>query len=251
MVADRDQLVTILRNRRYPSLVISTATYIGIEHNASSGPAFQEGLALLLDRVLGAPVAGGCYRVGRSREWLERSSAFRHGTAARVPLERARSRRSRGRRGARPPRSRRVLKLRGLKYDPISEERLPARARARIEALVAGRTSYVVHSPTLGWTLKPGGATELYRASAQGLQAERDYAATPPPGILRIAAFGDSFTHADDVSNAGGLWTRQLEALDPRLEALNFGVPGYAPDQALLRYRRRDGASSRKSCCSA
>jgi hypothetical protein len=50
-----------------------------------------------------------------------------------------------------------LSKLRGLKYDPISEQRLPARARERTEALVAGRTAYVVHSPTLGWTLKPGG----------------------------------------------------------------------------------------------
>ena len=129
-----------------------------------------------------------------------------------------------------------LSKLRGLKYDPISEERLPAMARERIAALVAGRTAYVAHSPTLGWTLKPRGVAFPYRASAQGLRADRDYALVPPPGILRIAAFGDSFTHADDVTNEEA-WTRQLEALDPRLEVLNFGVLGYAPDQALLRYQ--------------
>ena len=125
-------------------------------------------------------------------------------------------------------------KLRGLKYDPISEERLPARARARIEALVAGRTSYVVHSPTLGWTVRQVAARRRSTGERQGLRADRDYA-DAAPGILRIAAFGDSFTHGDDVPNAQ-TWTRQLELLDPRLEVLNFGVIGYAPDQALIRY---------------
>jgi predicted alpha/beta superfamily hydrolase len=47
MVEDRDQFVAVLGGRGYPGLSISTATYIGIEHNSSSGPAFREGLALL------------------------------------------------------------------------------------------------------------------------------------------------------------------------------------------------------------
>jgi hypothetical protein len=54
---------------------------------------------------------------------------------------------------------------------------------------------------------------------------------------LRLAAFGDSFTHASDVAN-GETWHRRLEELNPRLEVLNFGVPGFEPGQALLRYRR-------------
>ncbi len=47
MVEDRDQFVALLRSRGYTGLSISTATYIGIEHDSSSGPAFREGLALL------------------------------------------------------------------------------------------------------------------------------------------------------------------------------------------------------------
>ena len=47
MVKDRDEWVDRLRSRGYPGLRIQTATYVGIEHNQSSGPAFREGLAEL------------------------------------------------------------------------------------------------------------------------------------------------------------------------------------------------------------
>ncbi len=107
-----------------------------------------------------------------------------------------------------------LSKLRGLKYDPISEERLAPRARSRIEALLSGQTTYVVHSPTLGWTLKPGGRTELYRANAQGIRADREYAEAPPPGCLRVAAFGDSFTRS---------WTARI--LSAALVAVAIAVP--------------------------
>ena len=55
MVADRDQLVTMLRNRRYPSLVISTATYVGIQTRFQLRPRVPGGPGVaLLDRVLGS-----------------------------------------------------------------------------------------------------------------------------------------------------------------------------------------------------
>jgi predicted alpha/beta superfamily hydrolase len=47
MVYDRDEWVDRLRSRLYPRLRIGTATYVGIEHNLSSGPAFREGLTEL------------------------------------------------------------------------------------------------------------------------------------------------------------------------------------------------------------
>ncbi len=47
MVSDRDEWVDRLRGRKYPGLHIQTATYVGIEHNLSSGPAFREGLTEL------------------------------------------------------------------------------------------------------------------------------------------------------------------------------------------------------------
>jgi predicted alpha/beta superfamily hydrolase len=47
MLRDRDDFVQQLRARNYPGLRIVTATYDGIPHDQSSGPAFREGLAEL------------------------------------------------------------------------------------------------------------------------------------------------------------------------------------------------------------
>ena len=41
--------------------------------------------------------------------------------------------------------------------------------------------------------------------------------------------------HADDVGNAAA-WSAVVEAKAPGIEVLNFGVGGYGPDQAYLRY---------------
>jgi hypothetical protein len=61
--------------------------------------------------------------------------------------------------------------------------------------------------------------------------------AKAPRGRVLLAAFGDSFVHGDEVEDAE-TWE---EALGARLGAdiLNFGVPGYGVDQALLFYRRK------------
>jgi hypothetical protein len=56
-----------------------------------------------------------------------------------------------------------------------------------------------------------------------------------------VAAFGDSFTYGDEVATRDS-WPARLEALDAGLEVLNYGVPGYGLDQALLRYRREGAA---------
>ena len=69
-----------------------------------------------------------------------------------------------------------------------------------------------------------------------GSRADREYAETPPAGVLRLACFGDSFTHGSEVSTED-TWAYQLEQRDSRLEVLNFGVGGYGTDQALLRFR--------------
>jgi hypothetical protein len=128
-----------------------------------------------------------------------------------------------------------LSRLRGVRYEPVSALALPARARARIQDQLEGRTRYIAFSPVLGWTLRQAAVAGPYRANAQGMRGDRNYEHRPPPGVVRVAAFGDAFTHGEDVSNEE-TWTRRLELLDPRLEVLNFGVMGYAPDQGLLRY---------------
>jgi hypothetical protein len=82
---------------------------------------------------------------------------------------------------------------------------------------------------------------------AHGARSEREYADAPPAGVVRLVCFGDSFTHGDEVSN-GDTWELQLEALDARYEALNYGVGGYGTDQALLRFRREGLHGARVAC---
>ena len=128
-----------------------------------------------------------------------------------------------------------------LGYTPVVTASIAASHRRMLEDLLAGNTTYVTHSPALGWTIKPSGSSPLYRANSQGFRANRNYEPRPLASRLRIAAFGDSFTHGDDVGNAD-TWQEALARVNDRLEVLNFGVGGFGLDQAYLRYRQ-DGVA--------
>jgi len=108
--------------------------------------------------------------------------------------------------------------------------------RRLLNRVLDGDAPYLTFSPTLGWTVKPSGRTPLYRANSQGIRADREYDRTPVQVIVRLAAFGDSFTHGDGVGNEG-TWEHLLETANPGLEVLNFGVGGFGLDQAFLRYQ--------------
>jgi hypothetical protein len=116
--------------------------------------------------------------------------------------------------------------------------------RGGLERIAAGDT-YVAFDQALGWTVTPGlsraANSATYRSNGAGMRGDREYALDPPESGPRLAAFGDSFTHCDDVEN-DECWTAQLEAEIPGVEVLNFGVSGYAPDQAWLRYQREGRA---------
>ena len=129
----------------------------------------------------------------------------------------------------------------GLDYAPRAWAGLRFKQGQSLRALLAGAPTYVIHDPRLGWTLRPDAVSEragglVYRTSSRGLRADRDPPPEPPPGTVRIAACGDSFTHGSDVGFAD-TWGERLEELDPRLEVLNFAVIGYGTDQAWLRCR--------------
>lgn len=130
-----------------------------------------------------------------------------------------------------------LVRLRGVEVPSGARFRLDAAPRARLERILAGQEPYYPFDPELGWTVRPNGRLPLYRANSQGIRADVEYAPEPPPGVLRIAAFGDSFVHGTEVANRD-TWPALLAALRPDLEVLNFGVGGYGIDQAWLRWRR-------------
>jgi hypothetical protein len=91
--------------------------------------------------------------------------------------------------------------------------------------------------PGLGWRYTPGFRGDRHRINHQGLRGDREYATAPPPGVDRLAAFGDSFVYGNEVDTPDS-WPARLETELGGAEVLNFGVGGYGTDQAWLRYRR-------------
>jgi hypothetical protein len=103
-----------------------------------------------------------------------------------------------------------------------------------------------VFDPELGWTSPPergeprGEAARRRGVGAQvGPRGKRFYAPHAPPGLLRVCAFGESFTYGDGVAADEG-WPFQTEThAGGKAEVLNFGVGGYGLDQAYLCFRRQ------------
>jgi hypothetical protein len=137
----------------------------------------------------------------------------------------------------------------GLRLAPLSVARQVSAVNydtRAVDAIAAGH-AYLTFDRDLGWIPTPDydavqdADGPQYRHSAQGLRADRAYFASPPPGITRFTAYGDSFTYCRGV-NFEDCWTQQLERLLPDTEVINSGVPGYGLDQAWLRYQR-DGSA--------
>lgn len=124
-----------------------------------------------------------------------------------------------------------------IDYTPVNRTSLTEQQLASIDLLLNQQEKYITHDPVLGWTLKPNGHSELYQANAQGLRSNTVYPPTPPKDKIRIATFGDSFVHCDEVNNSE-TWQHYLNGIDSRIETINFGVSGYGSDQAFLRYQK-------------
>jgi hypothetical protein len=101
--------------------------------------------------------------------------------------------------------------------------------------------TYLMFDKELGWTIRPSTSVfngeVTYRSNSLGIRSEREFAPKLESGRIRITAFGDSFTHCDDV-DFPDCWSSFLEESWPRAEVINYGVSGFAPDQAYLRYQR-------------
>ena len=106
--------------------------------------------------------------------------------------------------------------------------------------------TYFQYDQDLGWTVGPNSqfAKGLYISNASGIRtssSQKKTALQPLPGILRIAIFGDSFTHGDNVpyeDTWGAILETQLSQMRHSVEVLNLGGPGYGMDQAFLRWEK-------------
>jgi lysophospholipase L1-like esterase len=116
---------------------------------------------------------------------------------------------------------------------------------ARIRRLIASDSTggLLELDPLLGWRYRAGHRDSINTINAQGLRGSRTYAAHAAPGVLRVAALGDSFVYGNEVADADA-WPAQAERLFPKLEVLNYGVGGYGVDQAYLRFRAEGMALS-------
>ena len=126
--------------------------------------------------------------------------------------------------------------------------RLPANStREKLAHYLTSDSTFIMHDPVLGWKPRPSGrsSNNLYCYDPSGIRiASTGEAITrvPRPGIIRIALFGDSFTHGDDVpceQSWGYLLQQLLNRSGLKAEVLNFGVPGYGLGQAYLRWREQ------------
>jgi hypothetical protein len=93
----------------------------------------------------------------------------------------------------------------------------------------------------LGWRYRPGFQEGADMINSQGLRSEREYSYKAGKGVLRIAAFGDSFVYSNEVATPDA-WSSQIEQACKGIEVLNYGVGGYGVDQAFLRYEAEGDA---------
>jgi hypothetical protein len=126
----------------------------------------------------------------------------------------------------------------------VSPRSLPVnRARRFIMELHEHPSSYHQYHERLGWTVRPSSQSidGRYRANPEGLRAapgQGAFGSRPTDGRRRVALFGDSFVHGDEVEFDDSIGA-QLETQLGDVEVLNFGVGGYGMDQAYLRWHEQ------------
>jgi hypothetical protein len=129
-----------------------------------------------------------------------------------------------------------------LAPDLIASDSLKRERRWRRTHVFVTRApdSPYVHSPELGWDLRPGVRRDGLTTNAVGLRGRREYTPVPPPGVQRVLAVGDSFVFGEKLRDEESLPAQLETALSRhgRWEVLNLGVPGYGTDQQWLRLQR-------------
>lgn len=128
-------------------------------------------------------------------------------------------------------------KIKMIHYDPVISSLSVEQNELIKKILKNDFKGYLIHNTVLGWSIgkNRSGRNGMYESNSQEIRAVREYSFIPPNDKIRISAFGDSYTHGDDVKN-NDTWEAQLSNINSTYEVLNFGVPGYGLDQAYLRY---------------
>ena len=117
------------------------------------------------------------------------------------------------------------------------------RVEAAARAYFASDRTFMVADPLLGWAPRPGIQTDDYTYNVEGIRVvtrETTYGEIAPPGVWRVALFGDSYTNGAEVKDDetwGVKAEAELQRRDVPVQVLNFGVNGYGMDQAFLRWR--------------
>lgn len=130
----------------------------------------------------------------------------------------------------------------GMSYKPVFSAPLPEQTIKTLERIATPQGQYVVFDQGLGWTLAPSARSDdgQYTTTQLGSRTTARDPATHRDVVLRIAAYGDSYVHGDEVPDSA-TWAFVLEREYPRWSVINYGVRGYGPDQAYLRYLRTAG----------
>lgn len=129
-----------------------------------------------------------------------------------------------------------IWRKKHFSYLPTTQNMLSPMQQSRIQQIIDGQTQYVTHHQELGWSLRPHGDKILYTANNIGIRADTPTQKKHLASSKLIATFGDSFVHGDEVEFEV-TWQEQMKQRNPKLEVLNFGVPGYGTDQAHLDYK--------------
>ena len=113
-----------------------------------------------------------------------------------------------------------------------------------IDRYLSSITSRLQFDSDLGWAPRPNSKSDngYYVYNSVGIRSEPiEYSKTPHKSTLRIAIFGDSVTHGDEVpfeETWGYYLENNLRERGIDAEVLNFGVSGYGMDQAFLRWEK-------------
>jgi lysophospholipase L1-like esterase len=126
----------------------------------------------------------------------------------------------------------------GRKVPPHRDDSLSEEWKWASEHLAAGAAylpGQAVYDPTLGWTTKPNLHLADVRTNSAGMRSDREFT-RESTGPRRILFIGDSYTFGAHIADHEAFPAVLQETYLPDWEVLNFGVPGYGPDQILLRY---------------